>query len=81
MTWRKLPPASGRYVMPLVLTFLMTFAVAGISTFVAVRAISAFFFASWMQSWMISWAMAFPAMVLLMPLTRRIVASLVRSAP
>lgn len=74
----KLPACCGRYVMPLILTFLMTFAVAGISTWIAMERLDLLFVKSWMKSWMISWAIAFAAMVLLMPLTQRIVALLVR---
>lgn len=75
---RRLPSRYGRYVMPLILTFLMTFAVAGISTWIAVESLSVFFLRSWMKSWMVSWAIAFPAMVMLMPVTQRIVALIVR---
>jgi hypothetical protein len=64
--------------MPLILTFLMTFAVAGISTWIAVESLSVFFLKSWMKSWMVSWAIAFPAMVMLMPVTQRIVTLIVR---
>lgn len=64
--------------MPLILTFLMTFAVAGISTWIAVDALDVFFLESWMKSWMVSWVIAFPPMVMLMPVTQRIVALIVR---
>ena len=79
MRLKKLPPHCGRYVLPLILTFLMTFAVAGISAWIAVESLSVFFLKSWMKSWMVSWVIAFPAMVMLMPLTQRIVALIVRN--
>ncbi|HET7562242.1 MAG TPA: DUF2798 domain-containing protein [Rhodanobacteraceae bacterium] len=78
MGLKRLPPHYGKYVMPLILTFLMTFAVAGISTWIAVKSLSLFFLQSWMKSWMVSWVIAFPAMVMLMPVTHRIVALVVR---
>lgn len=78
MALKRLPSHYGRYVMPLILTFLMTFAVAGISTWIAVRSVSVFLLESWMKSWMISWVIAFPAMVMLMPITQRLVALIVR---
>ena len=78
MGLRRLPSHYGRFVMPLILTFLMTFAVAGISTWIAVESLSVFFLKSWMKSWMVSWVVAFPAMVMLMPVTQRIVALIVR---
>jgi hypothetical protein len=78
MKLRKLPSRYGRYVMPLILTFLMTFAVAGISTWIAVESLSVFFLKSWMKSWMVSWVIAFPAMVMLMPVTQHLVALIVR---
>jgi hypothetical protein len=77
MVLKKLPSRYGKYVLPLILTFLMTFAVAGISTWIAVESLSVFFLKSWMKSWMVSWAIAFPAMVMLMPVTQRIVAQIV----
>lgn len=61
-----------------VLAFPMTFAVAGIGTWIAVESLSVFFLKSWMKSWMVSWVIAFPAMVMLMPVTQRIVALIVR---
>ena len=75
---RKLPPSSSKYIMPLILTFLMTFVVAGISTWIAVGALNAFFVKSWAKSWMVSWVIAFPAMVALTPVTNRLVALIVR---
>jgi len=77
----KLPARYGRFVMPLILTFLMTFAVAGISTWIVVESFSLFLLKSWLKSWMVSWVIAFPAMVMLMPVTRRLVALVVRKDP
>ena len=71
---RKLPLGSGKQIMPLILTFLMTLVVAGISIRIALGPLNAFFLQSWTKSGMVSWIIAFPAMVALMPATQRIVA-------
>ena len=79
MKLAKLPAGAARFLTPLVLTFLMTFFVAGISTWIAIGEPSALLLRSWGKSWMISWIIAFPAMVALMPVTRRMVALMVKS--
>jgi hypothetical protein len=38
------------------------------------------FFGQWMTSWAFSWSVAFPVVLFVAPLTRRIVAKLVRPA-
>lgn len=61
----------------LILSGLMTCAVSGIATVRAVGWIDGIF-GMWMGAWVISWAIAFPLVLFLAPLTRRIVARLVR---
>lgn len=72
----KLPTRYGAIVMPLVLSIIMTFVVSGIST---VRALG-FTDASlrtWPAAWGLSWVIAFPVLILVLPLVRRIVALVV----
>jgi hypothetical protein len=59
-----------------VLTFLMTNVVSGVSTWRAVG-FAANFIELWMSAWMLSWLIAFPVVLFVMPLSRRIVAALV----
>jgi len=58
------------------LTFMMTFLVSGISTLLAIG-LEPRFLLVWFQAWMSSWVVAFPAVLVVAPLTRRIVARLV----
>lgn len=72
----KLPARSAAWLLPLVLTFLMTFIVAGIATIRALGASAPNLVATWMTSWMFSWAVAFPTMLFVMPLARKVVAAI-----
>jgi len=69
---RKLPARFSTTVMPLVLSLLMTFIVSAISTLKGLG-LSASFLPTWLASWGISWLIAFPTLLALLPLVRRIV--------
>jgi hypothetical protein len=69
---RKLPARFASIVMPLVLSLLMTFIVSAISTLHGVG-VSPNFLPTWLASWGISWLIAFPTLLALLPLVRRIV--------
>lgn len=58
-----------------ILTCLMTFLVAGISTFRAMGLVDGVF-GIWMTNWLASWVVAFPVVLVIAPLTRKIVARL-----
>ncbi|TSC85596.1 MAG: hypothetical protein G01um10148_982 [Parcubacteria group bacterium Gr01-1014_8] len=63
--------------MPFVLSLLMTAIVSGISSvhvagFAGAREV-------WFGAWLWSWAVAFPALLLVMPIVRRIVAYIVEA--
>lgn len=62
----------------LILSGLMSCMVSGISTLRAVG-LAEGFFAKWMTSWAVSWAVAFPVVLVVAPVTRRIVGLLVRA--
>lgn len=64
----------------LILSGLMSCMVSGISTLRAVG-LAEGFSAKWMTSWGISWAIAFPVVLVVAPITRRIVAALTRPNP
>ena len=63
----------------LLLSGMMSFIVSGISTALA-RGISADFALSWLGAWLPSWAIAFPAVLFVGPLVRRILHRLVLPA-
>ena len=76
---RRLPARFAGVVMPFVLSILMTFLVSGISTLKSVGATPAMP-AAWMGAWAVSWLVAFPALLVLLPVVRRIVALIVEPA-
>lgn len=73
---RKLPAGAARFVLPLILTFLMTCVVSGLSTYLALSGRPGWI-AAWGGAWMASWAIAFPVMVLIMPLAQRLLRMIV----
>ena len=79
-TRRKLPARYASIVMPLVLSILMTFVVSGISTLKSLGPTSDFL-TTWPAAWALSWMVAFPTLLAMLPLVRRIVALVVEPPP
>ncbi|MCX8568475.1 DUF2798 domain-containing protein [Aminobacter sp. MET-1] len=75
---RKLPARYAALVMPLVLSVLMTSMVSAISTLKSLGPTPAFL-ATWPSAWALSWLVAFPTLLLVLPLVRRIVALVVEA--
>lgn len=75
-TRRRLPARYAAVLIPLVLSIIMTFVVSGIST-LKVLGLSREFLTAWPIAWGLSWLVAFPTVLVVLPLTRRIVAALV----
>lgn len=73
---RRLPARYAAILLPLVLSIIMTFVVSGIST-LKVLGLSREFLVAWPVAWALSWIVAFPTVLVVLPLTRRIVAALV----
>lgn len=73
---RKLPPRYASVVMPFVLSILMTAVVSMISTLRSLGATPEFL-STWPAAWGLSWLVAFPTLLLVLPLVRRIVAMVV----
>ncbi|MEP5731515.1 MAG: DUF2798 domain-containing protein [Sulfitobacter sp.] len=61
-----------------ILSGLMSFLVSGIATLRAFG-VPADFLVLWMSAWLPGWAVAFPAVLIVAPVTRRIVALITRS--
>lgn len=73
---RKLPHRYQAIVMPLVLSVLMS----GIVSFVSTASGNDFqsgLFSPWLKAWAFSWIVAFPSLLLVLPVVRRIVAATV----
>lgn len=69
----KLPARYAAIVMPLVLSVLMTFVVSATSTLRSLGPTPASL-TTWHAAWATSWLVAFPIMLAVLPLMRRIVA-------
>ena len=68
---KKLPAKSMVVVMPFLLSMIMSCLVSFIATLRAVG-FSDRLFGKWLQSWGLSWLVAFPVVLLVLPLVRRI---------
>lgn len=75
---RKLPAHHASYVMPLALSVLMTFVVSAIATARSLG-LGPDFAAAWPSAWGLSWLVAFPTLLLVLPLVRRIVGLIVEA--
>lgn len=73
---RRLPPRYAAFVMPFVLSILMSLIVSGVSTMKSLG-ISPAFITTWPESWLV----AFPTLLLVLPMVRRIVSIVVEPAP
>lgn len=78
--FRKLPARYAGIVMPLVLSGLMTLIVSGIATALNVGVVPDLP-ARWSQAWGASWLVAFPTLLAVLPVVRRIVGAVVESPP
>lgn len=76
---RKLPQRYNGVALPFVLSVLMSCIVSGITT-VRVAGLGPGFFGSWMGAWLVSWLVAFPAVLIVLPVSRRLVGLVVEPA-
>lgn len=72
MSFQKLPARYAAIAQPLVISILMSCLVSGVST-VRTVGIDPDFLHLWMTSWGLSWVVAFPALLLVLPVARRLV--------
>ncbi len=68
----KLPSRYYAFAVPLLLSFVMSFVVSGISTLRGVG-LAPDFLNIWMHAWMASWMVAFPVVLFVLPAVRNIV--------
>lgn len=64
--------------MPLLLSILMTFIVSFVSTLKSLG-VDAFTLIGWLSAWGLSWLIAFPALLLVLPIVKKLTAYLVHS--
>ena len=74
----KLPARYDSLVMPLLLSILMTCIVSLISTFNGIG-LTPDFASKWLRAWGISWLVAFPVLLLALPVVRKATAALVHT--
>lgn len=76
---RRLPPKLAPLLFGFILSGLMSLLVAGISTFRNLGW-TPHFLSLWVRSWLTAWAFALPTVLVVAPLTRRVVEACVRDA-
>lgn len=76
--FRKLPPPAARFVMPFLLSVFMSGLVSAVSTARATGPVPGFL-RIWLGAWALSWIVAFPAVLVTLPVVRRLTAALVRT--
>lgn len=72
----KLPASAASWLTPLMLSLLMTFVVSLVSTLVSVGW-TAGTPPVWLRAWGLSWVIAFPTLLVVLPLVRKATAALV----
>ncbi|MEI1692490.1 DUF2798 domain-containing protein [Acinetobacter nosocomialis] len=78
-SFRKLPNRYTSIVLPFLLSIIMTFVVSMISTLRSLG-LEEFSLYGWMSAWAISWIIAFPTLLLVLPIVRKITTLLVQPA-
>ncbi|MDD9315645.1 DUF2798 domain-containing protein [Acinetobacter lactucae] len=76
---KKLPHRYTSIVLPLLLSIIMTFVVSMISTLRSLG-FEQFSINVWMSAWAISWLIAFPTLLFILPIVRKITAMLVQQS-
>ncbi len=72
-----IPPRLAPVVFGLLLSGMMSFLVSGVATLRALGPVEGFV-GFWISSWLTSWGIAFPAVLVVAPIARRMVASVTR---
>lgn len=75
----KLPARYASVVMPLLLSIFMTCIVSMVSTFRSLGT-DPHLVCIWLGAWVISWVIAFPTLLLVLPVVRKTTAAIVRAA-
>lgn len=76
MSFKKLPQHTLAYLMPLVISFFMTCIVSAVSVIKA-QGLNAAFWHDWPGAWAFSWLVAFPCLLVILPMTRKLLSHIV----
>lgn len=79
MKIKRLPPRYGSILMPLILSVLMSSVVSFVATLKSIGFVDGIW-NIWLQAWAASWIIAFPTLLLMLPIVRWIVGLLVQPA-
>ena len=78
MRFKKIPARYLGIVMPLVSSFFISGIISGVFT-IKIIGFQPHTFSSWLSSWVLAWSIAFPSILIILPLVRRIVGFIVES--
>lgn len=70
-----IPARYSHIVFGFILSGLMSYLVSGISTFLAIGIVPGFMW-QWISGWLPSWSVAFPVVLFVAPLSRRLVGAI-----
>lgn len=73
-----MPPRFAPFLFGFVLSALMSFIVSGIATFRIAGLVDGFL-SLWLNAWLPSWIIAFPTVLIVAPMARRLVGMLVKA--
>ncbi len=71
MALRKLPAKYLHFVLPFLISIFMSCLVSGIATWHSLGFVPNLF-QSWMSAWAFSWVIAFPVLLVVLPVARRL---------
>ena len=71
MAFRKLPAKYVHFILPLMVSVFMSCLVSGIATWHSLGLVP-HLVGSWMSAWGFSWVIAFPVLLIVMPVARRL---------
>ncbi|NLJ50865.1 MAG: DUF2798 domain-containing protein [Alcaligenaceae bacterium] len=76
----KLPGKTINWLMPLILSGMMSGTISGFNTVMNLGFAEDVFY-KWLKAWSVSWAIAFPLILIFAPLTRRFVMLIINTQP
>lgn len=79
MQLTRFPARYAGILMPFILSIIMTMVVSAVAT-VKNLGMGPHFISDWLSAWAMSWVIAFPTLLMALPITRRLVRLLVQPA-
>lgn len=76
----KIHPKHLTWLMPLILSGIMSCAISGFNLFLKLGWVDGFF-GIWLHAWSLSWLMAFPLIMIMLPLVRKLLSKIVAQPP